>query len=289
MNKIFKVGFLLVLSWSFGCTNTTLSSKQIDALRNVSIGNGLTFHPSDQLLLISKPSDELDQRTGKHLYKIYQLEWRGNHWSDLQELPFNSKYNNYHPVFSPDGKWIYFNSNRPVPGDSLLSEKVNIWRVPFQEGEFGSPEYLTAINTESHESYPSISSDGDLYFNSDRPGGLGSMDIYRSAFNGNSFEAPVLVQELNSPDSENDLTISPDGNYLILNRYHFNTGEISLYVSYKKNEVWTTPTLLDGINESNVWELTPTIDPYRSYFFYEKENEIEIVKIDTIKMDFPRN
>lgn len=285
MNKVYKVGFLLVLSWSIGCSGTTLSIKQIEALKNVSIGNGLAFHPSGRLLLISKPSDELDQRTGKYLYRIYQLEWIENHWSEPHLLSINSKYHDYHPVFSPDGKWIYFNSNRSVPGDSLPSEKVNIWRVSFQEGEFGVPEYLVAINTANHESYPSITSGGHLFFNSDRPGGMGSMDIYRSEDQGPEFGKPVLVGELNSPDSENDLAITPDGRYMILNRYHFDSDEISMYVSHRKEGEWTTPTPLKRINRRREWELTPTFSPDSKYFFYELNGEIKTVKMDTLFND----
>ena len=285
MNTISKVGFLLVLSCQVGCTEATLSVKQIEALKNVSIGNGLAFHPTGQILLISKPSEVMDQISGKHVYNIYQLTWDGTSWSGSHLLSINSKYQDYHPVFSPDGKWIYFNSNRPAPGDSLSSDKVNIWRVSFREGQLGVPEYLSKINTDNHESYPSITSDGTLYFNSDRPGGLGSMDIYRAECDVNGFETPVLVSNLNSADSENDLTISPDEQFMILNRYHFDSGEISMYVSYREEGEWTTPTLIKEVNQKGKWELTPTFSPDGKFFFFELDGKIKTVKMDTLFKD----
>ena len=44
---------------------------------------------------------------------------------------------------------------------------------------WGSPEQLPdPISTDHEEFYPSLTTSGDLYFTSDRPGGLGGEDIW---------------------------------------------------------------------------------------------------------------
>lgn len=279
MNKIKSVGFLFMVACLMGCDSGSLSRNELERLSEIEIGNGLTIHPDRNLILISKPSDEKDPVTGRVLYRIYELEWQGDRWSDPMLVSFNSSHTDYHPVFSPDGEWVYFNSNRPLPDSSSKVDKMNIWRVRLNDESWESPEYLTEINTEHHESYPTLAADGTLYFNSDRPGGKGSMDIYRADFSGQNFERPVAVAELNTSDSENDLTVYPLGNFLILNRYHFDSKEISLYISYWEGGNWTLPTPMKKVNESGIWELTPTISPDGDYLFYEVEGKIRMFNL----------
>ncbi|MEQ9468398.1 MAG: hypothetical protein RLN88_13370 [Ekhidna sp.] len=271
-----RVSWFLFIAYCYaGCSNThALNDAMVIGLSSLSIGNGLSFHPVENLILISKPGAQMDKASGKPIYQIYSSCWKGGKWTEPELVSFNDDFHSYHPVFSPDGQWIYFNSNRPVPGESTRSEKVNIWRVSYSEGGWGTPEFLEDINTASHESYPSLASNGDLYFNSDRPGGSGSMDIYVARMRGDGFGPPEPIEILNSADSENDLAVDPEGRFLIFNRYHFNDGEISLFISYKENEGWSPPQLMGKINQPNVWELTPTLSPNGDCLFYEVDGRI---------------
>lgn len=268
-------------------TETTVKSTisyslgELDQLTKIAVGNGITFHPFEKIILISKPSSKINSNDQPY-YRIFLFRFEEGKLCCEEEVPFSGKFNDYHPVFSPDGEWIYFNSDRPIPSEELKSEKVNIWRVSYIRHNWGTAEYLENINSEHHESYPSITSDGTLYFNSDRPGGKGSMDIYRSIYKNDSFSNPVLVSVLSSEDSENDLTISSDEKVIILNKYLFRSKEVEMYIAYNVSGNWTTPQPLSKINQKGIWELTPTLTPDSKYFIYEVNGKLKFIESSKI-------
>jgi len=122
--------------------------------------------------------------------KIYRAKFQNNHWSNVTELPFNSdNYNCAHPVLSSDEKTLYFSSN--MPGTFGQSD---LYRVAVLEnGSFGSPENLgNVINTEGRETFPYLSSTGELYFASDGHLGLGGLDVFVSKSNTDgTFSKPI--------------------------------------------------------------------------------------------------
>jgi hypothetical protein len=265
-----------------GCTAPPYSRQDIEKLNGLPVGNGITLHPTEKWMLISRPSEFTNKANGKPFYKIYFLELGEDGWGEPQTVFFESRFNDYHPVISPDGKWVYFNSDRPPPGEILPAEKMNIWRVAIRSNAFSTPEYLTDINTEHHESYPSVTGEGVLYFNSDRPGGKGSMDFYRASPVGNGFSAPELVTALNSADSENDLTIDPLERFVVFNRYLFDAKEVDLFISSNKGGSWSVPVPLNKVNKAGVWELTPTLPPDGTYLLLEVDGKIQVSLMDDI-------
>jgi len=98
-------------------------------------------------------------------------------WSNVERLPFNSaEYNSAHPCMSPDGKRLYFSSNRPggFGGmDLYYSELQNgVWSAAINLGP--------TVNTEGNEIFPFIDPNGRLYFASNRHIGLGGLDLFYS-------------------------------------------------------------------------------------------------------------
>jgi outer membrane protein OmpA-like peptidoglycan-associated protein len=119
------------------------------------------------------------------LYKA-DVSSTGN-WTNIKELPFNSNtYNCAHPSLSDDGSKLYFSSN--MPGGYGNSD---IYVVDILEGDkYGKPKNLGAyINSPNRDNFPEINN-GLLYFSSDRPGGLGGLDIYMVPL-GNLFQDPT--------------------------------------------------------------------------------------------------
>jgi hypothetical protein len=81
------------------------------------------------------------------------------------------------PTLSADELFIVFSSMRGGGAYELYYA-----RRSSSTESFGVPQLLPVVNTSASDSEPCIDDGGELFFSSDRPGGQGNMDIYRSRF-----------------------------------------------------------------------------------------------------------
>ncbi len=125
----------------------------------------------------------------------------------------NSSYNDNAPNISADGLTLFFGSERPGgygSADVWVTTRASV------SDPWGEPVNLGPTVNSSHlEGTPSISSDGlSLFFESDRPGGSGSWDIWVTtrATTDDDWSAPVnLGPTVNSSTYEQTPSISADG------------------------------------------------------------------------------
>lgn len=133
----------------------------------------------------------------------------------LLEGDINSAlYNEGAHCISPDGKYLFFTGcNRP---DGLGSCDIYVSRR--EGGRWGTPHNLGApINTRGWEAQPSLSADGrTLYFVSNRQGGQGGYDIWRSTLqaNGKWSQPRNLGPKINTPYDESSPYIHADSQTL---------------------------------------------------------------------------
>ena len=128
----------------------------------------------------------------------------------------NSNFNDYDPCLSPDGKLLYFSSNRHSNGSE---EDYNLFVSLKTEKGWSEPKQFDALNTEFNEWEPMVSPDGKtIYFTTNRirKQADGSerkdYDLYASTFQEEGWSQPVnLGDKVNSEDDEFDPCVSPDG------------------------------------------------------------------------------
>lgn len=143
---------------------------------------------------------------------LYWAKRIGNRWSRPRNFdkPVNTKFWESQPSIAPDGKTIYFVSNRPN-GEG----KMDIWKTEMtEEGKFTEPENLgKVINTEENESAPFIHADGrTLFFVSDGHVGMGGRDIFYSTLSDTGWSKPVnLGYPINTAADEINLIINAAG------------------------------------------------------------------------------
>jgi glucose/arabinose dehydrogenase len=233
--------------------------------------NGIAFTQDGRTLYTSDRVDDRDS-TGRRRARIFERRHEAGEWSDPTPVSFASRFTDYQPVMAPDGRRLYFQSTRPLPGDSVEALQ-NLWYVERTGTGWGDARPVAAVNTPHREGYPSLLADGTLYFTSDRPGGAGGHDFYRSRMVQGAWSPPEPVRELNTRDDENDLFVDPQERFVIFNRYVEATREIDLFISTREGSRWGAPRRLEEIN-GPAWELSPSVSPNGQYLFYTVDGTI---------------
>ena len=134
--------------------------------------------------------------------KIYKATKRGDLWSDIKELPFNSdSYSVGHPALSPKEDKLYFSSD--MPGTLGMSD---IWFVKILGADiYSEPVNLgDVVNTPARETFPFISQEDYLYFASDGHAGLGGLDIFATKLEKYYGHHTILTfgEPINSPKDD---------------------------------------------------------------------------------------
>ena len=145
-------------------------------------------------------------------WHLWFATWEGSDWSapkplGLQEtMPFSG-----YLTIADDGAVVF--SGRGTES----TDPRDIFTARFENGRCSQPVRLPGVNSDFIDGYPNISRDGTfLIFESDRPGGLGGLDLYISLRdeNGGWAEPRNLGEPLNSPADDRYGQLSPDGKYL---------------------------------------------------------------------------
>jgi outer membrane protein OmpA-like peptidoglycan-associated protein len=115
-----------------------------------------------------------------------------------------------------------------------------------QSGDWTTPQNMgDGINSRFWDSQPTLSADGrTLYFASDRPGGLGKSDLWRSDLtNDGAWTLPInLGAPINTPEDENAPFIHPNGQTLFFaSNGHVGLGGLDLFVAERRDSSWTAP------------------------------------------------
>jgi hypothetical protein len=166
----------------------------------------------------------------------------------------NTASNEGNPAFSRDEHLMFFQSDRPG-GFGL----IDIW-VSYREHTHDDFDWQPAVNlgagvnTAAGDQAPSYFENDEagvpqLYFASNRPGGLGGLDIYLSEqMADGSFGPAVLVTELSSPGGDTRPSIRHDGLEIFFQSNR--TGSIALsndlWVATRAStlDAWSTPVSL---------------------------------------------
>jgi Tol biopolymer transport system component len=191
--------------------------------------------------------------------QIMRSEWRDGRWQPPVRATFSNAGVNTEPSFSPDGRTLYFVSNRPP------SQATDIWKVERKGGGWGDAVHLdAAINGAGFEWHPQVTANGDLYFaNADRPDRIGDADLYVARFeNGAYLPAENLGDIVNSPAADWDPYVSPAGDFLIFKSGRAGgQGGRDLWISERKDGAWSAPRNLgpavNTADDEDAGELTP--------------------------------
>lgn len=176
--------------------------------------------------------------TTKQYYEDIFYSYKiGSHWiiPDPIGENINSKFHDAAIAVSADGQKLFVFKSTPKDNGDIYMSRLdgNLWSSPVHLGK--------NINTNSWEGSCSLSADEKiLYFSSERPGGFGGKDIWKSEIqpDGTWGKAVNLGPIVNSPYDEDAPFIHPDGKML-----HFSSNGMKSMGGY---DVFRTYLQTDG-------------------------------------------
>ena len=220
--------------------------------------------------------------------------FNGETWSPPVSLAatINTPENEGTASLSADGRTIVFTACQGRKGfgscDLYMSHKTG--------SDWSSPENLgPTINTRFYESQPALTADGrQLYFISDRPGGKGRRDIWRSDLgaDGNWTEPVNLGAPINTGSNEASPFIHANGQTLFFaSEGHIGLGGYDLFVADNGALGWSAPTNLGyPINTSeDQASLFVAANGTRAYYSFEEQKDGVSQKSRLYTFDLPES
>ncbi|MFN2567212.1 MAG: Xaa-Pro aminopeptidase [Gemmatimonadaceae bacterium] len=218
-------------------------------------------------------------------FTILETYRRAGRWTEPRIASFSGRWSDADPHISPDGAWIYWISNRPVPGDTgeVLTKGRDNYDIWFAErlasDEWGPPQHLGApvSSATATQWSPSVAASGNLYFGTIRPGGRGGNDIWMSRLVNGVYQPPEnLGDSVNTRADEVEPWIAPDESYLILSaRGRPSTlGDHDLYISYRRKGVWQRALHLPAPINSEASDLNPSVSPDGRYLYFSSTRSV---------------
>lgn len=231
-------------------------------------------------MAISPAYDELffGVLTGNH-NTIMHIKKMEDEWTEPQIAPFatDSRFFFLEPAFSPDGNRLYFLSTMPMMNEDTLAgwANQNIWFVDrLEDGSWGEMQALGQnINTAGGEFFPSLSTNGNLYFTWNAKDSRKSY-VKKALWKENKFSTPELLPDNVNGDGEIfNACIAPDESYLIAcatGRDEMSKTNPRYYVFFNLgNGIWTDAIHLgDKVNLPGSAAISPYITRDGKYLFF---------------------
>ena len=208
----------------------------------------------------------------KFIEEIYISYNRQGTWSEPVMIPITHEYNVGTAGISADGqKMIVFMGGATDPGGLYQITKAgDAWTRPsVLTSNINTPKYL--------ESTASITPDGKIiYFASDRIGGLGGLDIYKTTLQANgTWSAPVnLGAPVNTKFNEDAPFIHPNQKTLFFTSDgHNSMGGRDIFISSQLDKAWSSPENMGyPVNTTaNDNYFTMTADGKRAFFSSDRK------------------
>lgn len=188
-------------------------------------------------------------------------------WGPPRNLghPINTEHNDFCPTIGRDGRTFFFVSNRPGHcGEdrnadiytARLNKELKATKVTHLGCEVNSP-------FEEHSPFP-INMPGlgpVLFYSSNRPGGMGLMDIYMSRSRGGVYGPGELVPGLNTPYNDGQPNVRRDGLEIFFwsDRPGSQGPDIYSATRASAHHPWSTPMNLGPAVNSAFGETRPSL------------------------------
>ena len=210
---------------------------------------------------------------GSGQYTIMVMRQVDGLWTKPEVASFSREHSNVDLAISHDGQRVYFGSNRPRSGTTPREAGFDLWVALRDGSEWGEPTNLgPKVNSDNHQIYPTVTRGGTLYFQSNREGGFGGSDLYRSPLVAGEYASPEnLGAAINTRHDEGDVLIAPDEDWLIVSAQgrDDSLGRGDLYVSFRSTDgMWSEARNMGAPINSSAIDFCPMLSPDGKYLFF---------------------
>lgn len=223
------------------CNNALELSKIPTSIIEKNLGKNINSSFNNINPLVSEDEETIVFVSQLRFYDgIFASKKRDGFWLPARNisLDFDSE-NPLTPVYlTRDGNTLYLVRND--------NDDLNLYTSRFKDGIWGPPVKLNSnINTSASETHACVSDDGlTLYFTSNREGGFGGFDIYRSRIDneGNWGPPENLGATINTVFDEATPFITENEETLYFSSQgHFNIGGFDIFTAKIQGTDWGKP------------------------------------------------
>ena len=214
---------------------------------------------------------------------------QGKGWSTPEVAPFSGQWHDSEPAFAPDGKRVYFVSNRPPhAGEAPVSAEMggqhfagtNLWYVERQaNGRWGETVHVDGAHNDGAMLYnPTVAANGDIYFSAHRQDSGKFYQVYVIHPAGQGYSAPERVDLGDTEHNRMDPCIDPQGRFLL---YAGNEGDslgsADIYIAFRQADGrWGKPEHLGGDVNTAALENAPTLGPGFGELYVSSNRQDEV-------------
>jgi len=228
----------------------------------------ITFSPDGEELFFTRRADIQGNEN-----RIMYMKLSEGRWTPPKPAPFAQDIIEYETFISPDGKKVYYNSDRAKP--TGLNAVGEIWYSEKTPAGWSEGKYLTETINKGWIMFVTASGKNNLYFTA---GFNRKFGIYKSELVNGVYQEPVFLFPGAHP------FIAKDESYIIYDAQPDGMGKSQLFIRFKDKEGnWMNSIKFDESINKTYTENIPSVSPDGKYFFFCRSNDIYWVSANIIE------
>ncbi|MGO4906634.1 OmpA family protein [Flavobacterium sp. W20_MBD1_R3] len=206
---------------------------------------GTALYSNEMLFASARDTGSLGQRKHKWTNQYFTNLYSANLGENMNpgepqkfDKKINSKFHESTPVFTKDGKTMYFTRNNYLDGkkgkDANKITLLKIYKATLENDSWSNITELPFSSDNYSVAHPTLSPDGKtLYFASDMPGTIGLSDLFKVQINDNgTYGIPEnLGNNINSEGRETFPFINDENEIYFASDGHPGLGGLDVFVS----------------------------------------------------------